>query len=405
MEDFDVRDRTVFLRVDINIPLDPTTLQILDDTRIRGIRDTVSSLSSAKLVLGSHQSRPGRNDFTTLEPHAKRLQRYCSQHVNYVDDVTGPRAREAIRDLESGEILVLDNLRFCAEENIDGPPEQLANTHMVKRLAPLFDLFVNDAFGAAHRSQPSLVGFAEVLPTAAGRLMERELEALNAVISTPERPCIYVLGGAKVEDKVPVIENILKNGKADKILLGGVVGKVFLKAKGINLGPKNEEELAGLEKCVKKAQEILASFSNQIVMPIDLAINKNDKRAEVLIANMPTNESTLDVGEKTATQYANSIGEAKTVVANGPLGVFEKNGFDFGTKTVLEAIGNSEAFTVIGGGHLAGLAEILGIESRFSHVSTAGGAMLSLLAGEKLPVIEALSRAADRGRTKGLPLT
>lgn len=405
IEDFDVRDRTVFLRVDINIPLDPTTLQILDDTRIRGIRDTVSSLSSAKLVLGSHQSRPGRNDFTTLEPHAKRLQRYCSQHVNYVDDVTGPRAREAIRELKSGEILVLDNLRFCAEENIDGPPEQLANMHMVKRLAPLFNLFVNDAFGAAHRSQPSLVGFAEVLPTAAGKLMERELEALNAVIATPERPCIYVLGGAKVEDKVPVIENILKNGKADKMLLGGVIGKVFLKAKGINLGPGHEAELAGLEKYVKKAEEILSVFSGQIILPTDVAVNKNDKRVEIPVAKMPIEESSLDIGEKTTTQYANVIEEARTIVANGPLGVFEKNGFDVGTKTVLEAIANNEGFTVIGGGHLAGLAEILGIESRFSHVSTAGGAMLSLLAGDKLPVIEALSRAADRGRAKGLSRT
>lgn len=398
IEDFELRDRTVFLRVDINIPLDPTTLRILDDTRIRAIRETVSALAGAKVVLGSHQSRPGRSDFTTLEPHARRLQRYCSQRVNYVDDVTGPRAREAIQGLNAGEILVLDNLRFCAEENMEAPAEQLAKTHMVRRLAPLFDVFVNDAFGAAHRSQASLVGFAEVLPTAAGKLMEQELEALNRVLANPRRPSVFVLGGAKVEDKVPVIENILRNEKADMILLGGVVSKVFMKAKGVNAGPRVNEELSGLDEYVKKAGEILSEFQNRIRLPVDLAVSQNEKRFEIGVERLPTDSPVYDVGEKTTAEYVKSIGEARTVVANGPLGIFEKNAFEYGTRTVLEAIANNEGFTVIGGGHLAGLAEILNIQSRFSHVSTAGGAMLSLLAGETLPVIEALSRAADRRR-------
>jgi len=396
MDDFDLENRPVLLRVDINIPLDPSTLQILDDTRIRAIVQTLSDLRESKVVLASHQSRPGRADFTSLEPHARRLQRYCSQRVKFVDDVVGPSARQEIKQLQSGEILVLDNLRFCAEENVDCPPEAAAKTHLVRRLAPLFDLFINDAFGTAHRSQPSLIGFAEVLPTVAGRLMEKELDAFNTVLAKSARPSVFVFGGAKVEDKLPVMEHILKNNRTDKILLGGVPGKVFLKAKGFRLGPKNEEEMKGLDKSVEQAKAMLSSFPDHVEIPVDLAVLKNEKRLEVTVKELPVDESILDIGHRTTRRYLEVIGKAKTVVANGPLGVFEKNGFDYGTKSTLEAIGNCDGYTVIGGGHLVGLASIMGIEDRFSHLSTAGGAMLSLLAGERLPVVDALERAAER---------
>jgi len=396
MDDFDLENKAVLLRVDVNIPLDPSTLQILDDTRIRAIVQTLSDLRESKVVLASHQSRPGRADFTSLEPHARRLQRYCSQRVKFVDDVVGPSARQDIKQLQSGEILVLDNLRFCAEENVDCSPELAAKTHMVKRLAPLFDFFINDAFGTAHRSQPSLIGFAEVLPTVAGRLMEKELNAFNTVLVKSARPSVFVLGGAKVEDKLPVMEHILKNNGTDKILLGGVPGKVFLKAKGLRLGPKNEEETKGLEKCVEQAKTMLSSFPDRVEIPVDLAVLKNEKRVEATVRELPVNESILDIGHRTTRRYVEVIGKAKTVVANGPLGVFEKNGFDYGTRSTLEAIGECDGYTVIGGGHLVGLASIMGIEDRFSHLSTAGGAMLSLLAGERLPVVDALERAAEK---------
>ena len=398
MDDFDLDDKTVFVRVDINIPLDPSTLQILDDTRIRAIAPTLADLRSSKVVIGSHQSRPGRIDFTSLEPHARRLQRYCSQRVKYLEDIFGPHARQEIRNLRSGEILVLDNLRFCSEENMDCTPDMAAKTHMVKRLAPLFDLFVNDAFGTAHRSQPSLIGFAEVLPTVAGRLMERELNALNTVLVKSERPCVFVLGGAKVEDKLPVIEHVLKSGKADKVLLGGMPGKIFLMAGGLRLGEKNEEELKGLEKYLENARIMLRDFPDHIEVPSDLAVPKNEKRQEITTKELPTSEIIMDIGRGTTDRFVETIRSARTVVANGPLGVFEKNGFDYGTRSVLEAIGDCDGYTVIGGGHLTGLASIMGIEARVSHLSTAGGAMLSLLAGEKLPVVEALQRAAERYR-------
>jgi len=400
LDDFDLEDKTIFLRVDINIPLDPSTLQILDDTRIKEIGPTLADLRSSKVVIGSHQSRPGRIDFTSLEPHARRLQRYCSQTVKYSEDVFGPQARQAIKELRKGEILVLDNLRFCAEENMDCTPEIAAKTHMVKRLAPMFDLFVNDAFGTAHRSQPSLIGFAEVLPTAAGRLMERELDALNRVLVTSERPSVFILGGAKVEDKVPVIDHVLRSDKADKVLLGGVPAKAFLKAKGLKLGPKNEEEMKDLGTPIEKAKTMMKDYPDHIDLPTDLAILQKEKRNEISVEELPTEEAILDIGHKTADRFADVIRKAKTVVANGPLGVFEKNGFDYGTRKVLEAVSECNGYTVIGGGHLTGLTSIMGMEDRVSHLSTAGGAMLSLLAGEKLPVIDALERAAERYRSQ-----
>jgi phosphoglycerate kinase len=405
IDDFDVENKTVFLRVDINSPIDPTTNEILNDTRIKAVKPTLDSLKNAKVVLGSHQSRPGKGDFTSLEEHAKILQRYCSQRVTFIDDVFGPCARQAIRELKSGEVLVLDNLRFCSEENIEDSAEKLAKTHLVRKLAVLFDIFINDAFAVSHRSQPSLVGFAEVLPAAAGKLMEKELKSLDTLLEEPARPCVYVLGGAKVEEKVPVIENILKNGKSDKILLGGVLAKIFLKATGLDLGKKHEEELRNLEMYVKKAKELLARYSESIELPVDLAVSKDDKRVEIQVKDLPVNEISLDIGKETIKKYMGFIKDAKTVVANGPLGVFEKDSFDLGTRRILEGIAESGGFTVIGGGHLTGLAGMLGIEDKFSHVCTAGGAMLSYLAGEKLPAIEALIRAAERFRKAGRKFT
>ena len=262
--------KKVFLRVDINVPLDPSTHQILDDTRIRAIVPTIGELDDAAVVLGSHQSRPGKDDFTSLEPHADALSRYCSQDVLFVDDVMGPHARQRINKLRPGQVLVLDNLRFCAEENIEDRPEKLAKTHMIRQLAPMFDCYVNDAFATAHRSQPSIVGLSEVLPSAAGRLMEKELTAVSTLLAEPKRPCVYVLGGSKVEDKIPVIEYILGRDKADKILLGGVPAKLFLNARGkMGLG-QDMIEIHEHEEFVKRARGIISKYPNCLEVPGDL---------------------------------------------------------------------------------------------------------------------------------------
>jgi phosphoglycerate kinase len=324
------------------------------------------------------------------------LQKTCSQRVSFVEDVMGPTARQAIRELGNGEVLVLDNVRFCSEENLEDKPEKLAKTNLVKRLAPLFDLYVNDAFATAHRSQASMVGFPYLLPSAAGRLMERELAAIKQLVQKPTHPSTYVLGGAKVEDKVPVIENILATKKADHVLVGGNVAKVFLKAMDQQLGESDERELGDVTDEVLKADQILSKYRKCIIVPTDFGMESDGQRVEAPVKSLSRGSRALDIGPETAEQFSEIIRQSKTVVASGPMGVFEEDGFETGTKVVLEAMANSHAFTVIGGGHLSGYAGILGIADRLSHVSTAGGAMLSMLAGEELPAISALVSSAQR---------
>src|SRR6266705_3042425 len=353
LDDVDTANKRVFLRVDINVPLDPSTHLILDDTRIKAVSETLARLEDARVVLGSHQSRPGKDDFTNMQPHAKALADCCNQEVIFVEDVIGPHARQKIAKVERGQVLVLENLRFCAEENVDDKPEKLLKTHFVKQLSPLFELNINDAFATAHRSQPSIVGLTDALPSAAGRLMEKELKAVSGLLVEPRRPCVYVLGGAKIEDKITVIEHILTRDKADKI-----------------------------------------------EVPVDLAYGDTRGKRSDRGIDAPLKESALDIGVKTVEKYSKVVEGAATTVANGPLGVFERDGFDLGTKQVLEAMAKSNGYTVIGGGHLVGLASILGIDERFKHVSTAGGAMLSLLSGQSLPGVDALVRAAERMRNQ-----
>ena len=400
LDDFELRDKRVLLRLDINVPMDPNTKKILDGGRIVAAMPTLDALAMSKVVILSHQSRPGRGDFTPLQQHAIILQSTCAQPVSFIDDVMGPAARGAIKELKSGEVLVLDNVRFCAEENLEETGEKLAKTNLVSRLAPLFDLYVNDAFAAAHRSQASLVGFPHILPSAAGRLMEKELVALRRLLVEPDRPSTYILGGAKVEDKVPVIDNLLSTGKADHVLVGGNIAKVFLKATDRLFSQADEAELASVTDEVLKANRILSKYRKRIVLPTDFGTIINGKRADTPVARLSRAGRALDIGSKTAGRFSEIISKSKTVVAAGPMGVFEEDGFETGTKTVLESMGDSDAFTVIGGGHLSGYAGILGISDRLSHVSTAGGAMLSLLAGEKLPAIEALVDAARRHRSR-----
>ena len=401
LNDFELKDKKILLRLDINSPLDPGTKQILDDSRIVAARPTLDALTEARVVVLSHQSRPGKDDFTSLQQHADLLQKACSQRVKFIDDVMGPAARDAIKEVKRGEVLVLDNVRLCAEENLEEKSEKLSKTNLVSRLAPLFNIYVNDAFAAAHRSQASLVGFPWLLPSAAGKLMEKELSALNRLLKQPEQPSTYVLGGAKIEDKVPVIENILATGKADNVLVGGNVGKVFLKALGQKFNDTEEERLSQATSQVQKAAEILRKFSKRIILPTDFGILANGKRTDVDAKRLARSGEALDIGIETAERFAAVIKKSRTVVASGPLGVFEQEGFETGTKILLETMGNADAFTVIGGGHLAGYAGILGIENRFSHVSTAGGAMLALLAGEELPAITALVDASKRhGKTR-----
>jgi len=395
LDDVDVEGKTVFLRVDINSPIDPASKRILNDSRIRATVDTLRALEGAKVVLGAHQSRPGKYDFTSLELHARVLKMYYNGHVGFVDDIIGPKALAAIEALRTGEVLVLDNLRMLKEENRSGPPEEMAKTELVRTLAPHFDLVVNDAFAAAHRGQPSLVGFGEVLPMVAGRLMQRELGALNRVLTDPDRPCVFVLGGAKVEDRLPVMRRVLRDGIADHILIGGLIHKAFHMARGYM--PKMLKRLSEEDRArVAEAAEMIERYGDRIETPVDMALDVKGERVEVQVEKLTDETNIYDVGLNTIARFSDFIKRAGTVVAEGPLGMFERRGFDIGTKELLRAMAECKGFTVVGGGHLGGMASMLDLDNRMSHVSTGGGAMLTLLAGERMPVIEALERAKKR---------
>lgn len=386
-----VEGKTVLVRVDINSPIDPNTGKITDDTRIRECIPTLKELSErgAKVVVLAHQGRPGDEDFTTLEMHAKKLSEISGLEVKYIPDILGPSAQEAIKKMRQGEILLLENVRFCAEESLSKPPKELAKTYLVQELSKLADIYVNDAFAAAHRSQPSLVGFGMKLPTFAGRLMEREIKGLSRALS-PERPCIYVLGGVKVDDSIKIAENVLNRGIADEVLTGGLVSFVFLEAAGVEIGDINLQLLAekGFRKEVDRAKKLLENHRGKIELPLDVVVDDKGKAKIIDVKKLPTELIICDIGPKTVEAYSQKILKSKTVVANGPMGVFEKKPFSSGTFEILRAMARSSGFTIIGGGHLVAAAHSIGVAEKIKHVSTGGGACISFLAGEKLPVLE-----------------
>ena len=392
--------KAVFVRVDMNSPLDPSGKKILDDTRIKMTHDTLERLKDAKVVVGSHQGRPGDEDFTSLEPHSQLLQKYLSQKVKFVDDVIGPEARRQIKNLNVGEILLLDNLRLCSEENILASPEVLGRTIMVRRLAELVDLYVNDAFATAHRLQASIVGLPQVVPAVAGELMAKELNALKQAYYEPRKPSVYIIGGAKAEDKLPIVENILRTGKADKVLVGGIVANIFLRASGIDFGETENRRLEKSPALLDKAKTILSKYKDRVVLPKDLAVLRDGKRVDVPLVKGIAGEPVRDIGKETSNEYAEIVKNSKTAVSSGPLGVFEEKGFDVGSRIVLQAMAEADAFTVVGGGHMGSYASVLGLDKQLSHVSTAGGAMLTFLGGGELPGVKALVDAASRQKAR-----
>ena len=401
MDDFNLKDKTVLVRVDFNSPLDPETKKIINDKRIRAHADaTIKELvkKGAKTVILAHQGRPGDADFIPLNQHAVLLGKALGMPVKYVDDVFGEAAQNAIKALKSGEVLVLGNVRGVPNEQTKATPEEHAKTEFVKNLAPLADIFINDAFAAAHRAHISMVGFTAVLPSAAGRIMERELKALGKVLEAPEHPSVFVIGGAKGDDSLDISNYVLKNGIADSVLTGGVIGHIFLVAKGVNLGAGNmafleKKELMGLVPGIK---ELMSKYPGAIIVPVDLAMDVNNKRQEIDVDNLPTDNNILDIGTKTANKFADIILKAKTIVVSGPVGVFENPEFKKGSEIVLNAVADSEGFSLVGGGHTVAAVEKLGLANKMSYVSTAGGALIEFLMGKQLPGVVALEKAAAR---------
>lgn len=401
IDDLDVRNKVVLVRVDFNSEIDLKTKKVTSDVRIRAHGEsTIKDLSDkgAKVVVLAHQGRKGESDFIPMKQHSEILEKILNKPVQFVDDIFGIKAKNAIKNLKSSEILILDNVRGFDGETKKGTPEEHAKTDLVKNLAPLADVFVNDAFAAAHRAHVSLVGFTAILKSAAGRIMERELKSLSKAFEKPEKPCLFVMGGAKADDSLEISKYVLSNNIADTVLTGGVISQVFLAAKGYNLGEKNIEFLSkkkvlGLIPGIK---QLIQTYPKGIAIPKDLALIIKEKRKEIPIEELPTEYSIFDIGEKTIENYKQLIREAKSIVLSGPMGVYEKTEFAIGTKKVFKEIANSKAFSLAGGGHTISALKQFGLTDDISYISTAGGALIEFLMGKKLPCVIALETAAKR---------
>ena len=389
VKDIDLKDKKVLVRVDFNVPLKDGV--ITDDTRIKAALPTINYVleQGGKAILFSHLGRVKTEEDKegkSLAPVAKRLGELLGKEVTFVPETRGEQLEEAIRNMNDGDVVVFENTRF---EDIDGKKESKNDTELGKYWASLGDVFVNDAFGTAHRAHASNVGIASTgIPTVAGFLMEKEIKFIGEAVEEPKRPMIAILGGAKVSDKIGVIENLIP--KADKILIGGGMTYTFYEAKGIKIG----NSLVEADK-VELAKELIEKAGDKLVLPIDNVCApefSNDVETQVIEGDIPDGLMALDIGPASVKLFADTLQGAKTVVWNGPMGVFEMSNFAKGTIGVCEAIANLEgATTIIGGGDSAAAAEQLGFADKFTHISTGGSASLELLEGKELPGLAAIN--------------
>ena len=381
--DLDVEGKKVIVRVDFNVPIKEG--KITDDTRITAALPTIKYLleHDAAVILMSHLGRPKTKEDTqfSLRPVAEHLATLVDAPVKFAEDCRGEIAKTAAADLKAGEVLVLENTRFYPEETKNG-------VEMSKDLASLADLFVNDAFGSAHRAHSSTAGIADYLPAAAGFLMEKEIKYLGNAIADPVRPFVAILGGAKISDKIGVIENLLKT--ADKILIGGGMANTFLKAQGYEMADSLVEA-----EVLDTAKDLLSRAEDKIVLPVDMVLaNAFDADAEMRMAalgDVPAGWRMLDVGPLTVEQFSDVIMSAGTVVWNGPMGVFEFPRFAEGTFCVARAVANSDAISIIGGGDSVSAINQSGLSDKITHISTGGGASLEMLEGLELPGLAVLN--------------
>jgi phosphoglycerate kinase len=384
IQDLDLKGKRVFVRVDFNVPINKG--KVTDDLRIREALPTIryGIEHGALLVLASHLGRPKgkpKPEFS-LAPVAERLSELLGKKVIFTKDCIGPEVEKAVTAAQPGDVILLENLRFHAEEEANDPG-------FAKQLAALTPIYVNDAFGSAHRAHASTEGITRfVQQAAAGFLMEKELRYLGGALEAPQRPFIAILGGAKISDKIEVIENLL--GKVDRLLIGGAMAFTFLKSQGKNIGKSLCED----DK-LDLARELLARAQGRIVLPTDAVaasgIDDGGSAHVVPSGEIPAEEMGLDIGPKTVAEYSEAIRSAKTIVWNGPMGVFEKDAFATGTVSVARAVADSRAVSIIGGGDSAAAVANAGVADRITHISTGGGASLEFLAGQVLPGVAALS--------------
>jgi phosphoglycerate kinase len=406
IDDINLTGKTILARFDMNSPLDPETRKPIDITRIRECLPTIKELTrkGAKTVILIHQgSDIEYHNYSSVKPHSRVLSELLGRPVDYIDDVCGPAAREKIRGMKDGEILMLENVRFMAEEmtlfetKLNLTPEEQSKTLVVQKLAPIADYYLCDAFAAAHRAQPTLIGIEEKLPSLMGRLMEKEIASLNRLLNNPLKPCVFILGGAKIQDAFLMINSIFENHIADLVLAAGLFAQVILLAKGVSLGKSSEELIKkkNLEEYIEKSRKILKKFGEKIILPIDFAYNDSGERKEISIKDLPINNHILmDIGRATINEYVSTINNSKTIFFNGPAGVFEEKATELGTKTLLYAIAESDAFSALGGGDTITALNKYGLSDKMSYISTGGGALVRFLSGEELPVIKALKKSA-----------
>jgi len=382
VSDLDVKGKKVIVRVDFNVPIKDG--KINDDTRITAALPTINYLldHGAAVILMSHLGRPKTKDDLqfSLQPVADHLANLISAPVKFAADCRGEVAKQAAESLKPGEVLVLENTRFYPEETKN-------DAQMSKDLASLADIFVNDAFGSAHRAHSSTTGIADYLPSAAGFLMEKEIQYLGNAIADPVRPFVAILGGAKISDKIGVIENLLKT--ADRILIGGGMANTFLKAQGYELADSLVED-----EVLETAGNLLSRSEGKILLPVDLTLgDKFDADAELThipVGNVPAGWRVLDIGPLTVQLFDDVISGAGTVVWNGPMGVFEFPKFAKGTFGVAQSVANSKAISIIGGGDSVSAINQSGLSDKITHISTGGGASLEMLEGLELPGLAAL---------------
>lgn len=407
MEEFNYKYKTVLLRLDINSPIDPETKKITSENRLNKSIPTLNYLieQGAKIAIIAHQGDTlDYHNLMSMKEHAEKLSQKLGREVKYIDDVCGPAAQEAVKALNPGELVLLGNLRYLTEEvstfenDVKLDAKGMLNTYLVRSLVPIVDCYVNDAFSAAHRNAPSMVAFQEVLPSAAGTLMFKEISALSKVMECPDKPSVFVLGGLKISDAFGMMKQVLENCTADRILCSGITGHIMLMAKGYKLGEANEKFIKdrNLDVFIEPAKEYLEKHGSKIIYPVDIAYEDNSIRKEVSIENLPTEHMCMDIGHKTIEIFEEEISKAGTIFVNGPAGVYENKTFEAGTKAIWNAIAEAKGYSVIGGGDTVSAAQRFIDTDKINYVCTAGGAMVRFLSGVKIPLIEAMKDAYDK---------
>ncbi|UYP48080.1 Phosphoglycerate kinase [Candidatus Lokiarchaeum ossiferum] len=388
--DFDIKGKKILVRVDINSSIDLEKNEIRSDPRIQAILPTLESLKEAAVVLIAHQSRLGKPDCIDLKLHADKLNGYLGGRVKFVADLFGDTAISAIKELQPGEVLLLNNVRKWEIETQVKSIEEAEKTELITKLSPLFDYFVNDAFGAAHRAHVSLIGWPTIC---AGPTVKRELEMVQKLF-TPKKPSIWLVGGAKAMDKFQALKFNLEAGNIDMALVCGLTAILMLEAKGMDMGEKNRKFIAeDLEQNRNEIAAVCEKFKDKIFLPEDMAYEENGKRLECPTLEVSKLDvSTGDIGAKTIANFKTLIQSAKTIVANGPPGIFEKEVFKQSSFEIVDAMAaaaKNDAFVCIGGGDMGAVAEMAGLGEKIT-ISTGGGALLKILSGKDLPLLQVL---------------